>query len=121
MRDLMFGDLKVLKAAIAATAVLSLHWGVRFAVLGVYVNSRSREKEAALTGQPAPIAIDSLVKAASRKLRRIVYQTATPLPPDSPISRSSPEKASKAVVRLNCPCRSARFMDLDGAPKKIET
>jgi len=35
-----------------------------------HINGRSREKEAALTGQPAPTAIDSLVKAAARKLRR---------------------------------------------------
>lgn len=33
MRDLVVGDLKVINAAIAGTAVLSLYWGLRFAVL----------------------------------------------------------------------------------------
>lgn len=55
--------------AVNALGLLSLYWGPRFGVLGVYVNGRSREKKAALTGQPAPTAINPLVKAAARKVR----------------------------------------------------
>ena len=68
--DLAFGTGKIAAWAVNASGLLSVYWGARFGVLGVYVNGRSREKEAALTGQPAPTAINSLVKTATRKLRR---------------------------------------------------
>ncbi|ALK08964.1 3TM-type holin [Blastochloris viridis] len=70
MWDLAFGAGKIAAWAVNASGLLSLYWGARFGVLGVYVNGRSREKEAALTGQPVPTAIDPLVKAATRKVRR---------------------------------------------------
>jgi hypothetical protein len=70
MWDLAFGAGKIAAWAVNASGLLSVYWGARFGVLGVYVNGRSREKEAALTGQSAPTAIDTLVKAATRKLRR---------------------------------------------------
>ncbi|RAI42619.1 3TM-type holin [Rhodoplanes roseus] len=56
-------DTAPLNAAINATGLLTLYWGARFAVLGVYVNGRSREKQAALTGEPVPGVVGAVVKA----------------------------------------------------------
>jgi hypothetical protein len=60
------GDTGPLDAAVGATGLLSVYWGARFAVLGVYVNGRSREKEAALTGAPVPGVVGAVVKAVRR-------------------------------------------------------
>jgi hypothetical protein len=43
------------------------YFGARFGVLGVYVSSRSREKQALATGQPVPGVIDKVVKAVAKK------------------------------------------------------
>lgn len=56
------GDAGPLNAATNATGLLTLYWGARFAVLGVYVNGRTREKEAAATGQPAPSVLDTVTR-----------------------------------------------------------
>ncbi|MFL9828001.1 3TM-type holin [Rhodoplanes sp. SY1] len=56
------GDAGPLNAATHATGLLGLYWGARFAVLGVYVNGRTREKEAATTGQPAPSLVETVVR-----------------------------------------------------------
>ena len=66
VRDLWGGDVGVLNAAAQATALLLGYWAMRFGVLGVYVQGRSREKEATITGQLAPSVIDQLVKAVRR-------------------------------------------------------
>ncbi|NVO17973.1 MAG: hypothetical protein HXX10_28465 [Rhodoplanes sp.] len=63
VRALLVGDAGPLNAAIGATGLLSVYWGARFAVLGVYVNGRSREKQAALTGEAVPGVIGAVVKA----------------------------------------------------------
>ncbi|RAI26709.1 hypothetical protein CH338_30615, partial [Rhodoplanes elegans] len=61
------GDAGPLNAATNATGLLTLYWGARFAVLGVYVNGRTREKEAATTGQPAPSVVETVVRAVRRR------------------------------------------------------
>lgn len=66
VRALFVGDAGPLNAAIGATGLLSVYWGARFAVLGVYVNGRSREKQAALTGEPVPGVVGAVVKAVRR-------------------------------------------------------
>lgn len=66
IRDLWGGDVGVLNAAAQATALLLGYWGLRFAVLGVYVQGRSREKVATIAGQITPSVIDQLVKAVRR-------------------------------------------------------
>jgi len=67
IRDLWGGDTVVLAAATQATALLLGYWGLRFAVLGVYVQGRTREKEATLTGQLAPTVLDQIVKAVRKR------------------------------------------------------
>ena len=67
IRDLWGGDTTVLAAATQATALLLGYWGLRFAVLGVYVQGRSREKEATITGQLAPSVIEQIVKAVRKR------------------------------------------------------
>jgi hypothetical protein len=67
IRDLWGGDTTVLTAATQATALLLGYWGLRFAVLGVYVQGRSREKEATITGQLAPSVIEQVVRAVKRR------------------------------------------------------
>ncbi|MDC7788685.1 hypothetical protein PQJ75_11815 [Rhodoplanes sp. TEM] len=59
-------DTAPLDAAINATGLLTLYWGARFAVLGVYVDGRSREKLTALTGAPANGVVGAVVKAVRR-------------------------------------------------------
>ena len=67
MYDLMFGSGKVANFVINSTGLLSIYWGARFGVLGVYVSGRSREKEAAVTGQLAPSVIEQIVKATRKR------------------------------------------------------
>jgi len=67
IRDLWGGDTVVLAAATQATALLLGYWGLRFAVLGVYVQGRTREKEATLTGQLAPSVLEHIVKAVRKR------------------------------------------------------
>jgi phage portal protein BeeE len=49
------------------TGLLIAYFGARFGVLGVYVTGRSREKQACATGQPAPSALDGLLRALVKK------------------------------------------------------
>lgn len=67
MHDLLAGGQKLANFIPAISGLLSVYWGARFAVLGVYVQGRSREKEATITGQLAPSIIDQIVKAVRRK------------------------------------------------------
>ena len=57
----------MLTAATQATALSLGYWGLRFAVLGVYVQGRSREKEATITGQLTPSVIEQIVKAVRKR------------------------------------------------------
>lgn len=67
--DLLYGNGKVATFVAGASGLLSIYWGARFGVLGVYVNGRSREKEVVATGQLTPSMIDQIVKAV-RGVRR---------------------------------------------------
>jgi hypothetical protein len=49
------------------SALLIAYFGARFGVLGVYVNGRSREKEAALTGQAGSGVVAQVIKAVAKK------------------------------------------------------
>ena len=66
IRDLWGGDTAVLTAATQATALLLGYWGLRFGVLGVYVQGRNRWKDTVITGQLAPTVVDRLIKAVRR-------------------------------------------------------
>lgn len=61
------GDIGTINALVAATGLLVAYWGLRFAVLGVYVSGRTREKEATVTGESVPRVLESLVKAVRNK------------------------------------------------------
>jgi hypothetical protein len=63
----------VLTAATQAKALLLGYWGPRFAVLGVYVRGRSREKEATINSQPAPSVIEQIVKAVRKRKGNLFY------------------------------------------------
>lgn len=49
------------------SGLLMAYFGARFGVLGVYVSARSREKQAAVTGQPVPGVVGQVVKAVTKK------------------------------------------------------
>ena len=49
------------------SGLLMTYFAARFGVLGVYVNGRSREKQAALTGEGTPSIVGAVVKAVTRK------------------------------------------------------
>jgi hypothetical protein len=49
------------------SGLLMAYFAARFGVLGVYVSGRSREKQAAVTGQPVPGVVGQVVKAVTRK------------------------------------------------------
>ena len=49
------------------SGLLMAYFAARFGVLGVYVSGRTREKQAAVTGQPVPGVVTQVVKAVARK------------------------------------------------------
>lgn len=49
------------------SALIMAYMAARFGVLGVYVSGRSREKRAAVTGQPVPSLLGQIVKAMGAK------------------------------------------------------
>lgn len=49
------------------SALLMTYFGARFGVLGVYVTGRTREKETALTGQPAASVVGQILKSVGKK------------------------------------------------------
>ncbi len=49
------------------TSLLMAYFGARFGVLGVYVNGRTREKQACATGQVQPSVVGQVVKALVKK------------------------------------------------------
>jgi hypothetical protein len=49
------------------SGLLMAYFAARFGVLGVYVTGRSREKQAAATGEVAPSVVAEIVKAIRRK------------------------------------------------------
>ena len=49
------------------SALLMTYFGARFGVLGVYVTGRSREKESAMTGQPATGVVGQILKMGKKR------------------------------------------------------
>lgn len=49
------------------SGLLMTYMGARFGVLGVYVSGRSREKQAAATGQAIPSLVGEMVKAVAKR------------------------------------------------------
>ena len=49
------------------SGLLMTYFGARFGVLGVYVSGRTREKQAAITGEEAPSIVGTVIKAVARK------------------------------------------------------
>jgi hypothetical protein len=49
------------------SGLLMTYFGARFGVLGVYVSGRTREKQAALTGEGMPSIVGNVLKAVTRK------------------------------------------------------
>ncbi len=48
------------------SGLLMAYFGARFGVLGIYVSGRSREKQAALTGEVLPTALGEIARALGR-------------------------------------------------------
>jgi hypothetical protein len=67
LRDLWGGDVVVLNAAAQATGLLLGYGAMRFGVLGVYVQGRSREKEAIINWQLAPTVVEQIIKAVQKR------------------------------------------------------
>jgi hypothetical protein len=55
------------EVGINGTSLLMAYFGARFGVLGIYVNGRSKEKQACATGHRQPSVIDQVVKALVKK------------------------------------------------------
>ena len=51
----------------ALSGLLMAYFGARFGVLGVYVSGRTREKQAAETGEAVPGVLGELIKALAKK------------------------------------------------------
>jgi hypothetical protein len=70
MYDLLFGEQRLANFIPTISTLLTVYWGTRFGVLGVYAAGRTIEKKAALDsplGQLAPSIIDQIVKAMRKK------------------------------------------------------
>jgi phage portal protein BeeE len=52
---------------VSLSALLMTYFGARFGVLGVYVTGRTREKQAAATGELAPSVVGEILKAINKK------------------------------------------------------
>jgi hypothetical protein len=49
------------------SGLLIAYFGARFGVLGVYVSGRTREKQAATTGEAVPSLVGEVMKAVARR------------------------------------------------------
>jgi hypothetical protein len=49
------------------SGLLMTYFGARFGVLGVYVSGRTREKQAAITGEDSPSVVGTVLKAVARR------------------------------------------------------
>jgi phage terminase large subunit-like protein len=61
------GKIEIINGVANLSGLIMTYMAARFGVLGVYVSGRSREKEAALTGAPAPSVVGQVVKAIARR------------------------------------------------------
>lgn len=61
------GKAEIINGLANLSGLIMAYMAARFGVLGVYVSSRSREKQAALTGEAVPSIVEQVLKAASKK------------------------------------------------------
>lgn len=69
LRALWIGHDKGIEGFATLSALLMTYFAARFGVLGVYVTGRSREKQAIVTGELAPSAIEQITKALMARKR----------------------------------------------------
>jgi phage portal protein BeeE len=67
LHALWFGQQAGINGFTALSALLMAYFGARFGVLGVYVTGRTREKQAASTGETVPTLAGELLKALVKK------------------------------------------------------
>ncbi len=67
LRALWFGHEPGINGFAALSALLITYFGARFGVLGVYVSGRSREKQAATTGELSPSLISQALPALAKR------------------------------------------------------
>ena len=60
------GEPQTVNGLVNLSGLIMAYMAARFGVLGVYVSGRSREKQAAATGQAGPTLVAELVKALAR-------------------------------------------------------
>jgi hypothetical protein len=61
------GDADIINGLANLSGLIMTYMGARFGVLGVYVSGRSKEKQAALTGETVPSVVAQVVKAITKR------------------------------------------------------
>jgi hypothetical protein len=61
------GDVQIINGLATLSGLIMTYLAARFGVLGVYVSSRGREKQAALTGEAVPSIVGEIVKAVAKR------------------------------------------------------
>jgi hypothetical protein len=61
------GKVEIINGLANLSGLIMTYMAARFSVLGVYVSSRGREKQAALTGEAVPSIVGEIVKAVARR------------------------------------------------------
>lgn len=61
------GEPQIVNGLVNLSGLIMAYMAARFGVLGVYVSGRSREKQAAATGQAAPTVLGELIRTISKK------------------------------------------------------
>jgi hypothetical protein len=66
-RGLWDGKPQIIEGLATLSGLIMTYMAARFAVLGVYVTGRSKEKKAALSGEAVPSLVGEVVKAISKR------------------------------------------------------
>jgi hypothetical protein len=66
-RGLWDGKPQIIEGLATLSGLIMTYMAARFGVLGVYVSGRSREKQAAATGEAVPSIVGEVVKAMARR------------------------------------------------------
>ncbi|MEA2992684.1 MAG: hypothetical protein QOD40_1604, partial [Alphaproteobacteria bacterium] len=61
------GDADIINGLANLSGLIMTYMAARFGVLGVYVSGRSKEKQAALTGEAVPSIVEQVVKAITKR------------------------------------------------------
>jgi hypothetical protein len=61
------GKAQIIEGLATLSGLIMTYMAARFGVLGIYVNSRGREKEAAITGEAVPSIVGGVMKALSKR------------------------------------------------------